>query len=161
VQPAASVSLPQAQRSNSDLPRTPQVASYTRPSAMSTGMSKQKQMEELNNAVDMMNKEIFDLSVTPSLIDPREYETRLQKYKEAVSKMPPQSDSKPVSVISPPNGTDLASQFAKASFIPGAKAPEISRNALSSILGKGPIATENDLVAFFSLKPSTVPTTTQ
>ena len=100
-----------------------------------------------------MNREIFDLSVTPSLIDAGEYENRYQRYQRALAAAAPIAVTK-TAPRSPPTGTDLASLFAQAAFIPGAKAPEVSRAALSSILGKGPIATENDLVAFFSLKPT-------
>lgn len=137
-----------AQRSISELPvPAPSVA------AQSSPMTKQKQTEELNKAVETLRSEIFDLSATPSLLDAREYETRFNKYQGIVARAHLANAREPALV--PPSGTDLLSQFAQAAFVAGAKAPEYSRSALSAILGKGPIATESELVAFFSLKPET------
>jgi hypothetical protein len=114
-------------------------------------LSKQKQLEELNKAVETLRAEIFDLSAIPSLLDAREYETRFERYRDIIAKTQVVTNREPPMV--PPQGTDLMAQFAQATFVAGAKAPEYSRTALAAILGKGPIATESDLVAFFSLKP--------
>ena len=111
---------------------------------------------ELNAVLKALEGEIFDLSATPALLDAGEYASRQSKYREIVAAAAPAPPSPPVTSQQPPAGSDLASQFAQAAFVAGTQVPEYARAALSSIVGKAPIATEEDLVAFFSLKPAVV-----
>jgi hypothetical protein len=94
-----------------------------------------------------MEKKVFDLSVTPTLLDAGEYAARRRKYEQIIASV--DMDFKD------PTGrkTDgFASPFEAAAWTPGGIC-DSAKIALSGIIGKGPIATENQLVAFFSLKP--------
>lgn len=130
---------------------SPQVATAS-PEAANRGLSKQKQLEELNKAVQTFQKEAFDLSIAPALLDAGEYAARSRRYNEIVENA--KVDHVHAGSRTPKScGNELASQFAAAAFAEGDKGRELGRAALASILGKGPIATESDLVAFFSLQP--------
>jgi hypothetical protein len=115
-------------------------------------VNKQQQMEELNRAVQTFQKEAFDLSITPSLLDSGEYASRHQRYLEMVASA---KATVPEAAVAPRAVSgDLKSQFAVAAY---EGKPELGKAALESILGKAPIATESDLVAFFSMKAPAVP----
>ena len=131
---------------------SPQVSSMA-PTAAPSGLSKQKQLEELNNAVQTFQREAFDLSIAPALLDAGEYVARSRRYKEIIASAT--VDHVPSGSRGPrPSDNELASQFAAAAFANEEKGREMGRAAIATILGKGPIATESDLVAFFSLKPT-------
>ena len=110
-------------------------------SSKTTGPSRE---EELRKIIATLQANIFDLSVSPSLLDAGEYAQRRQKYiaiVEAAKGQPFNSISGPRSGSSPFEETAWSTEVTV-----GAK------EALNSVLGKGPIACENDLVAFFSLR---------
>lgn len=133
---------------------SPSVGSSTPASVVPAPVAANK-TQELAAVLRQLESEIFDLSATPSLLDAGEYATRKSKYEKIVSNATVPL-SPPVSSKQQPVGTDLLSQFAQAAYVAGTGVPEYARSALNSIVGKAPIATEDDLVAFFSLKPQSV-----
>jgi hypothetical protein len=107
--------------------------------------------EDLNCAIADFEKNVFDLSATPALLDAGEYAARRKQY-EAIMSIA--STSSTVNEFKTANQTP--SPFEAAALTPGAGICEPAKSALSGLIGKGPVATESQLVAFFSLKPNPV-----
>lgn len=101
----------------------------------------------LQAIIDQLDNRIFDLSVTPSLLDAGEYAVRRKKYQTLIAKHTVMAAAS--TGESPSGPSDLNDPFEVAAWTK----TDLAKSALTSVLGKAPIATENDLVAFFSLKP--------
>jgi hypothetical protein len=95
---------------------------------------------DLNRVVESLKNEIFDLSFTPSLLEAGEYAIRRKRYEEIV-----RTAKVGAREINHHPTKKVSTVFAD---------PESARKAMCAILGKNPLATEHDLVAFFSMRPS-------
>ena len=118
--------------------------------AVSSVQSADKQAA-LNQVIADLQKDIFDLSVTPSLLDAGEYASRQKKYSSIIASAQAPATASAARVHSP-------GPFEAVAWTPGSGVPEPAKSALSAILGKAPLASEHELVAFFSLKPVAVAT---
>lgn len=125
----------------------------TSPSS-STSASKH---DDLNKIVESLKREIFDLSFTPSLLEQNEYATRRKKYEEIIgnSKLVKGSGKEIIHQKSEfrPSSNGVLGALSEAAFAPIGALPDASKQAISSIIGKSPVASEHDLIAFFSITP--------
>lgn len=101
---------------------------------------------------DLLENKIFDLSLSPSLLDSTEYIARKKKFDSILAAAKPG-----VLSVVPAGPSDLNDPFEAAAW--SCEDNGLARAAINSVLGKGPIACENDLVAFFDISPI-VPLTT-
>ena len=133
--PAPSTNVPSVS-SSSQVPQTSQPA---------VSQQKVTSAAELQSVVSELESKIFDLSVTPTLLDAGEYEQRRKKYAEIVAK------TNVASVPTIPTGPGQNdSVWARAAWDPLRGENKEPSEALSAIIGKAPIVTEKDLIAFFT-----------
>ena len=131
-------------------PRQPSVHTVHVPSSSSATQAKVSTLptvsqSELQAIVSEFENRIFDLSIQPTLLDSGEYEVRRKKYADLVATA--NLTSVPTVVTCPkPN----ASVWEKAAWDPARGDNKEANEALSAIIWKAPIATEKDLVAFFT-----------
>jgi hypothetical protein len=97
---------------------------------------------EMDQAIEECRKGLYDLSVAPALLDAGEYSQRQSRYKEIFAAGTPGR-------VQPPMRRDLNDPFSKSVWFPGR---ESAKDALGRVLGTRPIATESELVAFFTLQ---------
>ena len=100
---------------------------------------------ELQAVVTNLESKIFDLSVQPTLLDEGEYQVRRKKYEQIVSRAT--VASVPTCQAGPVANDSV---WAKAAWDVARGQNREGSEALSAIIGSAPIATEKDLVAFFT-----------
>jgi len=106
---------------------------------------KQTSAAELQAVVSELESKIFDLSISPTLLDAGEYEQRRNKYAGIVA------STTVASVPTVPTGPGPDdSVWARAAWDTSRGKNKEASEALSAVIGKAPIATEKDLVAFFT-----------
>lgn len=132
-------------RSVSSAPAPEMISSSTPPLAVSKNA-------DLNQIVNALKKDMFDLSLTPSLLDAGEYASRRKKYEEILLKASVGSGTKPPESVRKFQSQGVLGALSEAAFSPIGAMPATAKHAMNSILGESPIASENDLVAFFSMK---------
>jgi len=125
----------------------PALASSSQPSSSSARPTSNRSAE-LQSVVSELERTIFDLSVQPSLLDAGEYAMRRKKYEQIISSA--QVPSTPQELRkTPPAG---ASVWEKAAWNSNRQAGyDAAAGELGKIIGNAPIATERDLVAFFTV----------
>ena len=127
-------------------------ASSSSTAALQVSAQSYQQQQKISSAAELqavvaeLESKIFDLSIAPTLLDAGEYELRRKKYAEIVSSTTV-SDQLP-SIPTGPAPTD--SVWARAAWDPLRGENKEASEALSGIIGKAPIVTEKDLVAFFT-----------
>lgn len=126
-----------------EIKRPGTVATTPVPAASPTrrpGVSPAIPQAELGNILAELERTIFDLSSTPALIDQQEYETRRKKYDEILSSWTAERMTTEKKI------DRTTSVWAKSAW--GESHVE-AKAAIDAALGKNPIGTESDLVAFF------------
>ena len=125
----------------------PPVAQPAPPQVVAAPVAQPNYKEEMNRIISELQSRVFDLSVTPVLLDTVEYNARKSRYDHliATATVPPMSKK--------PSGPSTNSPYESVAWSVGCSIPENAKTALSGAIGKGPIATETQLVAFFTIKP--------
>jgi hypothetical protein len=103
--------------------------------------------EEMNRIISELQSRVFDLSITPVLLDAGEYSARKSRYESLIAHATVTPSAKTAA------GPSTGSPYESVAWSTGSSIPESAKSALSAAIGKGPIATENHLVAFFTIKP--------
>ena len=138
-------------RSVSSAPVPEVTASPSVPSTPPLAVSKNA---DLNQIVEALKKDMFDLSLTPSLLDAGEYASRRKKYEEILLKasVVGSGTKTPPGSVSKLQSQGVLGALSEAAFFPIGAMPDAAKQGINSILGESPIASEHDLVAFFSMK---------